>query len=105
MEIPYSPESPPATMATFNIYGSFYGTKIAQKYCVLRKIQFLRKFVASLAKHNKSYLFRLSDKAADGFLTISFFEKISKAPSRCHGDNAPFDLDYFAIAFVVYQTQ
>ena len=38
MEIPYSPESPPATMATFNIRNIFRWTKIVHFCSSLRKI-------------------------------------------------------------------
>jgi len=80
------------------------GTKVAQKYCVLRKIQFLRKFVDSFGKHNKTDIFRLSDKAADGFFPISLFEKISQAFPGSNRVDACTDLDYAAIARMVHQT-
>jgi hypothetical protein len=90
-------------MATFNIYDSFTGTKVVQKYCALCKIHFLRKFVTSLGKHNKIDLFGLSDKAADGIFTISVFKNISQTFSHCHWDHLCADLDNIAVAFVVHQ--
>jgi hypothetical protein len=69
----------------------------------LLKIHFLRKFVAYLETDNKTDLFRLSDKPADGFFQFSFFEKISQAPPACHRDYAGFDPDRPSITVVVHQ--
>jgi hypothetical protein len=71
----------------------------------LRIILFLRKFVASLVIHNKKNLSGLSEKATDGFFTVSLFEKISETSARGFWDYACPDLDHIEVACMVYKTQ